>query len=1017
MLRGIRVRMPDIAVYVSFVLIYLAFFGDAVLTPQLIYTTDLQMPPLALSFSLPCWSPNYLGAFYPFFSWWWDFVHPLLFSISFGNRVVAQRLMISHILVACFTMYLFLGRLTKSRLAGFAGSILYAYNPVILHNFGTLMLWGFALSPLVFHFYIKVLKGKARMRDAVLLGLSLTFTVEAMRHAVILLPPVLLVFLLVYVWVGESRIRLALGYLKPLLISIAIFLATSTQTWRGLFQFFLSPYTYAIPGWRQLSDFSFLYSDFTLPNGIRLAAMSGERLFQDNPIGFIPPALAFSAVLLVRNRGKKQDVLSFSIASILLTLFGLSVKTESAWFLWLYERLPPLSILRGPHSTILLMCLTYASLTAVAVDDLHHRLLRWRFEPSLGASSPYLAVVLLGALVFLPYFAYSPAYKRSEHFFYPSPPAYGGIMEWLGGRVEIESWQFRYLVAPFTLATTCHLGPTYSARARMEPTLFQAEAEYAMPQAFSYVIFAEDALVENRTNLAAVLSPVGVRYLFVNFGDVERDFWGGEYFRGSPFRFGTMLKGDPGEYSAILQGMRELKKVYVGDHFAVYENEMALPRVSVFGSAVLIFGGRDALETMSQLPGFDIHDSVLIFAEQAPELIEDLIKKSSLLVLHDRDVADIWMALATPRFGIDLWEFGEENVGLDLGTWARERLHPYDFSYGRGYVETGPRRPLRARFTCGADGIYEIWIRAYHDKKVGGIAFSLDGVPLDQELVPRADRRIGFKWMRLGSYHLGEGEHELTVRNTDEFAAVDELVVIPSAEMRKVEDRAKGMIRDVDHVAIIHHIRELLPTSRRVLIPREGDYTAALYAKPVSVGSSVGLKVDGNWVGEVRVTEPGWHELGPVRLGHGEHELSFSGKAILDRLVLHSASRLVDLFPREPVGKEWSAEKVSETRYEVEIRCDRPVFVVLGESYHPTWSALAEGKELTHFPAFSLTNGFYLDAEGTHHVVIQFEMQGTYEIITSSVIGIFTGSVALVAYDLASEPRRKAKDAVKKVVR
>lgn len=76
-------------------------------------------------------------------------------------------------------------------------------------------------------------------------------------------------------------------------------------------------------------------------------------------------------------------------------------------------------------------------------------------------------------------------------------------------------------------------------------------------------------------------------------------------------------------------------------------------------------------------------------------------------------------------------------------------------------------------------------------------------------------------------------------------------------------------------------------------------------------------------------------------------------------------------------SKELEVRKISPTEYQVDLKTKNPVFVVLGETYHPSWSAHVDGKKLAHFKAFYWANGFYLNKAGDFCIKIVFDQQKT----------------------------------------
>lgn len=72
--------------------------------------------------------------------------------------------------------------------------------------------------------------------------------------------------------------------------------------------------------------------------------------------------------------------------------------------------------------------------------------------------------------------------------------------------------------------------------------------------------------------------------------------------------------------------------------------------------------------------------------------------------------------------------------------------------------------------------------------------------------------------------------------------------------------------------------------------------------------------------------------------------------------------------------------KIGPTEYRVEIKSEKPVFIILGESFHPSWNAYVNGVKLGHFPVFYWANGFYLKEVGENIIKITYEKQKTRDL-------------------------------------
>ncbi len=88
---------------------------------------------------------------------------------------------------------------------------------------------------------------------------------------------------------------------------------------------------------------------------------------------------------------------------------------------------------------------------------------------------------------------------------------------------------------------------------------------------------------------------------------------------------------------------------------------------------------------------------------------------------------------------------------------------------------------------------------------------------------------------------------------------------------------------------------------------------------------------------------------------------------------------------------EITFSNVNPTEYNVEIVCQKPFFLIFSESFHPGWSAYAEGRKLkNHFVANSFANGWYVEKVGSYKINIKFQPQTYFRaaLLISAVFSI-----------------------------
>jgi hypothetical protein len=72
----------------------------------------------------------------------------------------------------------------------------------------------------------------------------------------------------------------------------------------------------------------------------------------------------------------------------------------------------------------------------------------------------------------------------------------------------------------------------------------------------------------------------------------------------------------------------------------------------------------------------------------------------------------------------------------------------------------------------------------------------------------------------------------------------------------------------------------------------------------------------------------------------------------------------------------YQVTQVSDTQYLVDLKTDEPVYLSLGESYHPLWNAYyPDGSRLIHFPAFYYANGYRVDRTGQVQIRLVYDGQ------------------------------------------
>ncbi|MHA1838404.1 MAG: hypothetical protein ACTSYO_00380, partial [Candidatus Ranarchaeia archaeon] len=167
----------------------------------------------------------------------------------------------------------------------------------------------------------------------------------------------------------------------------------------------------------------------------------------------------------------------------------------------------------------------------------------------------------------------------------------------------------------------------------------------------------------------------------------------------------------------------------------------------------------------------------------------------------------------------------------------------------------------------------------------------------------------------------------------------------------------------------------------KITIPRNDSYIVSIrgYAD-----GGITVKLD-ETLKTIKTKNDGeltWYETGPFYLTQGTHQLIITYKGnstTVDQVVLSSANIAKTLS-----GSEIRVKRASLTKYEIEVKSEEPVYIFLGEAFHPQWNAHVDKKKLMHFTAFYWANAFFLNKTGEIQVKITFNQQPTRNLITTT---------------------------------
>jgi hypothetical protein len=650
---------PDVYAYLGFIFFYVIAYRGVLALEVPFWAVNLSpLPSSAYSF-VPgqfVWFPGFLGSVaQPNIALWLQYI---FVQVSGNNLVLAEKLMISGTLVSCFSMYFFISNHFKGRrIARFAVALIYGFGPATVFNFSGFILWGYVALPIVFNYMLNLFDGSRKLTDILLLGLSLSFMTAFYPQ---LLPMVIISFL-IFLIVRLISVAGKLQYIKKMAISFAgtvlVFASTSPYLISGGYHlittigWFAPPdnVTYLnVPASSSNPSLYFAtYANQEILNTIRLIGGSpGNHLDESNLLSFILPVFAFASILLACKGKKMLNLIALSLTSLFAFTLIYGIHLHAGWAMWLLYH-TPLSLFYYPESPINIIAFAYSVMAFVTLDTI---LLKVANIHLSFKTSKYFYVlkkqnfkkacmVIIVALLLATTFLSAPVFSQEiqQERYVPLPPIYSEIQDWLDSTVDSENYRVLFL-------------PTDSFSAVLGVSnVFESTSGYATAQTDQYVNFVLNQLAEGTSSIGNLLAPASVKYIIVATPD-PNTLWSGTPALAPPLPASNLMgplryvngevQGDPSYIEQMLDRQSDLQLIYTAQNFRVYENLRSLQKISCFSSATFVIGSEDALSALTAMPGFNANTEMLIFANQNPNLAQELSAVSSSIVFFNADITD-----------------------------------------------------------------------------------------------------------------------------------------------------------------------------------------------------------------------------------------------------------------------------------------------------------------------------------------------------------------------------------------
>ena len=514
--------------------------------------------------------------------------------------------------------------------------------------------------------------------------------------------------------------------------------------------------------------------------------------------------------------------------------------------------------------------------------------------------------------------------------------------------------------------------------------------------------------------------------------------WNAKYI---VFRGDLISGGQRDNILSVLSAQQDLKLARQFGPLYVYENCAPLSQVATSTQSLLVLGVLENMLSLTTIDSYNMLNSSIVFADQLVSSGDYLATAD--VVVSDQNNLDLYLSQLDDKYIISAFDAVDKGPTGWIKATADDLMHGdwhyylglagvsnWQFDYKMGLLRSHSTDPQDIHFRVDTSGVYDILVRCLQNARGGHITVSVDGEPT---LVPTENQVNEFRWLKVGTFQLGKGEHTLTIRCSKGYNAVNILAVLPYGELERYEAQADNLIKDKRLVYIWEGELALnrsgagistkydsaASNSMRLVIPAGSQAwqdielaKSAEYRMGLKLVGSTSVSIDGE---EFTVGSDGqdFVYLGPLDLEKGMHSLKVNPVAgescELDVIWLYSINgndeRVENIFTSEDSpARVIEYEKVNPTKYRVSVNATRPFMLEFAEAYNKLWVASVNGVQYPSVPLNAVVNGFWIDDTGDLEITIEFESQGWFYWGTAiSIVGL----ISALAFAVWSWRRKK----------
>jgi len=247
-----------------------------------------------------------------------------------------------------------------------------------------------------------------------------------------------------------------------------------------------------------------------------------------------------------------------------------------------------------------------------------------------------------------------------------------------------------------------------------------------------------------------------------------------------------------------------LTETYSDGPLQIFYNSEFQPYIhSLQNPIILTVGGLNFLISYEDIPGLNLPESPIVFAEQQLGLgaqILNNLTEGDVIVLYGTGFNDLLFSCLNPNYIYAPAANLNQNLGwsANTGMWN----YNFDLDYGKGVIfSSSEGQEFNMNVEVNSTANYQYWIRAYEGNTPGNVSLNVDREKIGTVQIPSSSKGQ-FNWINCGDLNLTQGEHKLTITNAGASVTLNLVALVPTSEFDQTTNWVNNQI-STNHVNII----------------------------------------------------------------------------------------------------------------------------------------------------------------------------------------------------------------------